>query len=74
MNMERNKEHILSSINDLLKLIDQANASSALHKQIHTDTPLLYEQYERLKNNYLYQLAQLLHAFDVKVELPDQAD
>ena len=71
--MESSKEHILQSINDLLKLIDQANASIALHKQIHTDTPLLYEQYERLKNNYLHQLAQLLHPFDVKVELPDQA-
>lgn len=71
--MEDRKEHILQLINDLLKLIDQVNASIALHKQIHTDTPLLYEQYERLKNNYLHQLAPLLHAFDVKVELPDQA-
>jgi len=44
-----------------------------LHKQIYTYTALLYEKYERLKNNYLYQLAQLLNTFDVKVELPDQA-
>jgi hypothetical protein len=71
--MENQKEYIIQSINDLLKLIDQMNVSIALHKQVHADAPLLYEQYERFKSNYVRQLAQLLQAFDVKVEIPDKA-
>ncbi len=73
MNMETKKEQLIQSINDLLKLIDKTNESISLHKQIHADAPLMDEQYERLKDDYLRQLAKLLNAFDVKVHLPDQA-
>ncbi len=68
--MTSQKERLLLEISDLLKQIDNANEQISLHRKTHSHLPVMYGQYEQLRNEYLNQLASLLKNFDVTVKIP----
>jgi hypothetical protein len=68
--MEANLEESKNAIVRLLELIDYANQMQEQERKIHPPESVLVKQYDRLRNDYLQQLAELLKVFKVKIEIP----
>jgi len=67
------KNHLQHAIQDVLDLLERANSMLALHRTQPEPNELAVEGYERQRQQFLEQLADLLAQFDVEVLLPHKA-
>lgn len=67
------KNHLQHAIQDVLDLLERANSMLALHRAQPEPNELAVEGYERQRQQFLEQLADLLAQFDVEVLLPHKA-
>jgi hypothetical protein len=66
------QEHIVKSLEDVLGRIDRLNSLIRTHKnQVNPDT-LAIEGYQKLKYQYSTQVKELLHEFEIEVEIHDK--
>ncbi|MCU0451232.1 MAG: hypothetical protein MUC97_15565 [Bernardetiaceae bacterium] len=69
MSLQEREAH-LNTIKSLLEMIERANAMLARHQAVEPPDGLQVQQYQRLRQDYLGQLAILLAKFQVQVALP----
>ena len=67
------KRHIFISLEDILKRIDRLNNLIKIHKSQSNPDILAIDDYQRLKFQYSNQIKELLHEFDIEVEIHGQA-
>ncbi|GAB4005121.1 hypothetical protein GCM10028808_04200 [Spirosoma migulaei] len=67
------EDYIKLAINDLLGLIDRANASIKRHQQLTPSNELAIEGFIRSREQYVEQLNQLMATFDLSVNPHVQA-
>jgi ABC-type transport system involved in cytochrome bd biosynthesis fused ATPase/permease subunit len=67
------KRYTFKSLEDILERIDRLNNLIKIHKsQANTDI-LAIDGYQRLKFQYSNQIKEILHEFDIEVEIHGQA-
>ncbi len=67
------KQHTFKSLEDILERIERLNNLIKIHKsQVNPDI-LAIDGYQRLKFQYSNQIKELLHEFDIEVEIHGQA-
>jgi hypothetical protein len=66
------KGYVVKSLEDILERIDRLNNLIKIHKsQINPDI-LAIDGYQKLKFQYSTQIKELLHEFDIEVEIHGQ--
>jgi hypothetical protein len=67
------KNYLQYAIQDVLDLLERANTMRTLHRAQPEPNELAIEGYERQRQQFLEQLADLLAQFEVEVLLPHKA-
>ena len=67
------KRYTLKSLEDILERIDRLNNLIKIHKSQSNLDILAIDGYQRLKFQYSNQIKELLHEFDIEVEIHGQA-
>ena len=67
------KRYTLKSLEDILERIDRLNNLIKIHKSQPNPDILAIDGYQRLKFQYSNQIKELLHEFDIEVEIHGQA-
>jgi hypothetical protein len=65
--------YIVKSLEDILERIDRLNNLIKIHKGQSNPDILAIDGYQKLKFQYSNQIKQLLHEFDIEVEIHGQA-
>jgi hypothetical protein len=65
--------YIVKSLEDILERIDRLNNLIKIHKSQAKPDILAIDGYQRLKFQYSNQIKDLLHEFDIEVEIHGQA-
>jgi hypothetical protein len=66
------KMYTYQAIQDVLELLDRINEMIALHRAQDTQDTLAIEGYERQREQFVGQLAELLAPFEVEIVYPSQ--
>ena len=66
------KGHIVKSLEDVLERIDRLNNLIKIHKIQPNPDILAIDGYQKLKFQYSNQIKELLHEFDIEVEIHGQ--
>ena len=64
--------YIVKSLEDILERIDRLNNLIKVHKSQSNPDILAIDGYQRLKFQYSNQIKELLHEFDIEVEIHGQ--
>ena len=67
------KNHLQHAVQDVLDLLEKANAMIALHQAQPETNEIAVEGYQRQRQQFVEQLARLLHEYQVEVVVPKQA-
>ena len=67
------KRYTFKSLEDILERIDRLNNLIKVHKSQPNPDILAIDGYQRLKFQYSNQIKELLHEFDIEVEIHSQA-
>lgn len=63
------EKHITSALEDILNRIERLNILLHTHEEQEVPDLLAIEGYQKLKNQYIEQLKELLEEFELKVEI-----
>jgi hypothetical protein len=63
--------YIVKSLEDVLERIDRLNNLIKIHKSQSSPDTLAIEGYQRLKFQYSNQVKELLHEFEIEVEIQE---
>jgi hypothetical protein len=63
------KRYVVKSLEDVLERIDRLNNLIKIHKSQSNPDVLAIEGYQRLKFQYSNQVKELLHEFEIEVEI-----
>lgn len=67
------KNYLQHAVQDVLDLLEKANSMIALHQVQPETNEIVLEGYQRQRQQFLEQLAELLKAYQVEVIVPKQA-
>ena len=67
------KKYAIQSIVEILERVDGLNDIIRIHKSQPNPDILAIDGYQRLKFQYSNQIKELLHEFDIEVEIHGQA-